>query len=146
MWWYTDLICKIYRPAKNKKFTKNWNWPFLLSQYWEPPISTLTINLWWSQIRGIMWRTEVYNLQARKKSLNRCNSNTKRSQIKIKLLDISEIKDSTHTIYWSTTWNVEMLEQWNWTFHMTLLKALKYTSCLSFWTCQKTIVEFTDQP
>ena len=36
------------------------------------------------------------------------------------------------------------LKCWNWTFHMALLKALKYTPCLSFWSCQKTIVEITD--
>ena len=29
MFWYTDLICTIYR---TKKVTKNWNWPFLMSQ------------------------------------------------------------------------------------------------------------------
>ena len=74
------------------------------------------------------------------KNLNRYNNNTKRSQKLIKL-DISEIKDSTHTVYWSTNWNIEILEPWNWTFHMTLLKALKYTPCLSFWASQKTIVE-----
>ena len=71
-------------------------------------------------------------------------SSTKRSQIWIKILGISEIKGLIHTIYWWTNWNVEMLDRWNWTFHMTLLKALKYTPCLSFWACQKTIVEFTD--
>ena len=48
---------------------------------------------------------------------------------------------STYTIYWSTNWNVEILESWNWTFHMTLLKALKYKPCLSFWASQKIIVE-----
>ena len=40
-----------------------------------------------------------------------------------------------------TNWNVEMLEPWDWTFHMTLLKTLKYTPCLSFWASPKTIVE-----
>ena len=44
---------------QKKKVIENWNWPFLISQYWKPPISTLAINLWWSQIRGIICRTIV---------------------------------------------------------------------------------------
>ena len=95
--------------------------------------------------KSMMVSNKRHNLQSRpEKSLNRYNNNTKRSQIWIKILGISEIKDLIHTIYGWTNWNVEMLDRWNWTFHMALLKALKYTPCLSFWACQKTIVEFTD--
>ena len=114
--------------------------------------------------KTLIYRPDLYNLQTRKKKqktywelkltllnisiLITSNINTghksmivsNKSQKLIKL-DISEIKDSTHTVYWSTNWNIEILEPWNWTFHMTLLKALKYTPCLSFWASQKTIVE-----
>ena len=44
MLWYTDLICTITDKKKTaKNVAKNWNWPFLISHYYEPPISTLAI-------------------------------------------------------------------------------------------------------
>ena len=52
-----------------KKITKNWNWPFLISQLLKSPIPTLAINLRWSETRGIIYRPGLYNLQTRK-SLN----------------------------------------------------------------------------
>ena len=65
-------------------------------------------------------------------------------------------KDSTHTIYWLTKWLKKSLKQFTdqikkkyWGVRNELpikdkIKALKYKSCLSFRTCQKKIVEFTD--
>ena len=117
---------------KNWKVTKNWNWHFLQSQYWKRPISTLAINLWWSQIRGIT--EQNWTIYRPEKNLNRYNSNTKRSQIWIKL---NQRLNSYNLL-------INKLERWNWTFHMTLLKALKYTPCLSFWACHKAILEFTE--
>ena len=77
----------------------------------------------------------------------------------LKLLDISEIKGSSHTIYWATK-NDELSDfsnlQTGWkklkstgklTLNfawMTMLKAIKHTTSLSFWACEKKIVEFTD--
>ena len=53
-------------------------------------------------------------------------------------------KDSTHTIYWLTNWNVEMLEPWKWTFHMTLLKALKLHPASVSEQVRKQLRKFTD--
>ena len=60
------------------------------------------------------------------------NSNTQIFKLMLKNLDISEIKDWTHTIYWpkkvtkKVTWAIyrpdekklkKTMENWNWTFH-----------------------------
>ena len=53
--WFTT-----YRPEKTaKKITKNWNWPFLISQLQKSLISTLFWNERLSEKRGVIYRPEL---------------------------------------------------------------------------------------
>ena len=74
----------------------------------------------------------------------------------LKLLDISEVNDSTHTIYWPTkcglkvTWAIyrpdeKVMKSWNWTFHKWLyLKPSNLNFASIFKHVKNKIVEFTD--
>ena len=68
MWGHTDQIYTIYKPEKTaEKVTKNWIWPFLISQLLE--ISNMNIgHKFKSEILGIICRPELFNLQTRKKN------------------------------------------------------------------------------
>ena len=66
---YRPDLCNLQiRKKPAKKVTKNWNWPFLISQWLKTPIPTLAINLRWSETRGLICKPELYSLQTRKKS------------------------------------------------------------------------------
>ena len=113
------LICTIYRPEKTtKKVTKNWNWPFLISQ--QLKISNINTGhksqMVWKrhnlQTRGIIYRLNLFNCRP-EKSLNKhklYKSNfwytailkSLKYKFMFKLLGISEVKGSTYTIYWPT--------------------------------------------
>ena len=114
----------------------------------------MPIALRWYEIRGIICRLELYNLQTKKylnwykqyesdfpkiailKGLN--------YKVMLKLVDISKVKYSTHTICGLKKW---LKKSWQGRIEFSIndsTKTLKYESYLSFRACQKTFVEFTD--
>ena len=89
------------------------------------------------------------------------NATSVKYNLMLTLLDFSVLwfKDSTHTIYWLTKWQLKKyFEQFtdqikkaekylrvkNDLSIKDNIKALKYKSCFSFRACQKKIVEITD--
>ena len=76
IWEYTDQICIIYRPEKKaRKVTKNWDWPFLISQ----PLEISNINI--GHKFKMVWNRR-YNLQTKivqfidqKKTANKVTKN-----------------------------------------------------------------------
>ena len=104
-----------------KQVTKNWNWPFLISHYQKPPVSTLLINLRWSEARSVICRTELYSLQTRKKSEKVETVQIKLSKSKTQLKQFNDQQKVTKNVTWAIyrphKKPEKLLERWNWTFH-----------------------------
>ena len=148
MWWYTDLI---YRPDVQftdqkktaKKVTKNWNWPFLISQL----LKIFNIN---TDHKSKMVWNKRHNLQARtvqfadqKKvwigtnstnrtvdhwqywklsNINSCLSFWTSLKSKVQLIQFTDQQKGTKKVTWAIYRPDEkklkkVLESWNWTFH-----------------------------
>ena len=84
-----------------KQVTKNWNWPFLISHYQKPPISTLFINLRWSETRSVIFRPGLYSLQTKKISEKVQTVQIKLSTSKIQLKQFNDQQKVTKNVTWA---------------------------------------------
>ena len=84
-----------------KQVTKNWNWHFLISHYQKLPISTLFINLKWSETRSVICRPELYSLHTRRKSEKVETVQIKLSKSKTQLKQFNDQQKVTKNVSWA---------------------------------------------
>ena len=113
MWWYTDLI---YRPDVQftdqkktaKKVTKNWNWPFLISQ----PLKISNINtgyklkMVWNRRSNL--ETRIVQFTDQKKTAKKVTKNLNWPFLISQLLKISNINtDHKSKMVWNKRHNLQ---------------------------------------
>ena len=120
MWRYTDQICTIYRPQKTaRKVTKNWNWPFLISQ----PLKISNINtghklkMVWNRRSNL--ETRIVQFTDQKKTAKKVTKNWNWPFLISQQLKISNINTGhTFKILWNRrfnllTWIIQITDQKN---------------------------------
>ena len=102
IWVFTDQICTIYRQEKAaRKVTKNWNWPFLISQPLKSPLSTRMV---WNRRYNL--QTRIVEFTDHKKTANQVTKNWNWPFLISHQLKISNINTGHKFKIWNSRHNL----------------------------------------